>query len=115
MVPHRARLAQQWCSLVLFGFTLGDFLDDSCTRDHHVVELWSGVGSIVHGALQKGLTAVPFDKFRSSGATEVDEDILTRKGFLRAVRHVEVDGRRSPMDGASLLLLCLHELIQLHA
>ena len=88
MVPHRARLAQQWCSLVLFGFTLGDFLDDSCTRDHHVVELWSGVGSIVHGALQKGLTAVPFDKFRSSGATEVDEDILTRKGFLRAVRHV---------------------------
>ena len=72
----------------MFGFTLGDFLDDSCTRDHHVVELWSGVGSIVHGALQKGLTAVPFDKFRSSGATEVDEDILTRKGFLRAVRHV---------------------------
>ena len=88
MPSSRARLAQQWCSLVLFGHTISDFLDDPCTRDHHVVELWSGVGSIVLAACQEGLTAVPFDKWRGSGETEVAEDILTRDGFFRAVQYV---------------------------
>ena len=45
MPSSRAQLAQQWCTLVLFGFTIADFLDDTRTRDHHVVELWSGAGS----------------------------------------------------------------------
>ena len=84
MPSSRAQLAQQWCTLVLFGFTIADFLDDPRTRDHHVVELWSGVGSIAHAAHLNGLTAVPFDKYRSA-YTEVTEDIWTPEGFLRAI------------------------------
>ena len=84
----RSHLAKQRCTLVLFGFTIADFLDDPCARDHHVVELWSGVESIVRAARKKGLTAAPFDKFRCSDVTKVSEDILTKDGFRAAVRYV---------------------------
>lgn len=88
MPASRSALAKQYCTIVLFGFTIADFLDDPCVRDHHVVELWSGVASIVRAAHKKGLTAVPFDKFRCSGVTDESEDILTKDGFCAAVRCV---------------------------
>ena len=88
MPSSRFHLARQFCTQVIFGFTIADFLNDPCVRDHHVVELWSGVASIVRAAHEKGLTAVPFDKFRCPGVTEVSEDILTKDGFLAAVRCV---------------------------
>ena len=87
MPASRSHVAKQYCTIVLFGFTIADFLDDRCVRDHHVVELWSGVASIVRAAHKKGLTAIPFDKFRCSGAHE-SEDILTKDGFRAAVRCV---------------------------
>ena len=88
MPMSRSHLAKQRCTLVLFGFTIADFLGDLCARDHHVVELCSGVGSIIRAAHKKGLKAVPFDKFRCSGAREVSEDILTTDAFRAAVRYV---------------------------
>ena len=88
MATSRHHFAKQCCTLHLFSFRIADFLDDPCVRDQHVVELWSGVASIVRAANAKGLNAVPFDKFRRSGVTEVSEDILTKDGFHAAVRCV---------------------------
>ena len=46
-------------------------------RDLDLVELWSGVGSIVAAATKRNLKAVPFDKNRHPVETAVSEDILS--------------------------------------
>ena len=69
-------------TFTLFGdFTVDKVLADvawmSMQRDLDVVELWSGVQSIVNAALKKGLQAVPYDKGRVPGETDVKEDITS--------------------------------------
>ena len=58
-------------------------------RDLDVVELWSGVESVVKEAQERGYYAKPFDLNRIPGSTDVpgrtSEDILTREGFERAL------------------------------
>jgi len=49
----------------------------SLQRDLDVVELWSGVESIVTAARKKGLQAEPFDKNRVPGVTTFSEDICS--------------------------------------
>ena len=45
-------------------------------RDLDVVELWSGVGSIVNAALKRNMKAMPFDKNRNPLETAISEYIL---------------------------------------
>ena len=52
-------------------------------RDLDVVELWSGVESIVTAARNKGLKAEPFDKNRKPGVTTFSEDICSDRLILR--------------------------------
>ena len=79
------------CSLLIFGLTLSSVLDTAAEqRDLDVVELWSGVESIVSAATAAGFAAVPFDKFRIRGVRDTDdpdmtEYILLEAGFRRAL------------------------------
>ena len=79
------------CTLLIFGLTVASVLDSASEqRDLDVVELWSGVESIVSAARAAGFTAMPFDKFRNEGVTDTDdpettEDILLEAGFRRAL------------------------------
>ena len=79
------------CTLLIFGLTVASVLDSASEqRDLDVVELWSGVESIVSAARAAGFTAMPFDKFRIEGVTDTDdpettEDILLEAGFRRAL------------------------------
>ena len=79
------------CTLLIFGMTLSSVLDTvSDQRDLDVVELWSGVESIVSAAKAAGFNAMPFDKFRIPGVTDTHdpndtEDILLEAGFRKAL------------------------------
>jgi hypothetical protein len=46
-------------------------------RDLDVVELWSGVQSIVNAAIKMSLNAKPYDILREPGKTEFSEDITS--------------------------------------
>ena len=71
---------------MVFGRDLDSVLQGATgERDLDVVELWSGVGSVVSAATRSGFEAVPFDKFRTAGETENNEDILTESGFALAL------------------------------
>ena len=83
LLADRERLVRQICPWVLFGFTLDALLSTPADRDLHVLELWSGVQSIVNAARACGLEAEPFDK-----AISLDQDILTSHGFGAAVNLV---------------------------
>ena len=81
-------------ALRLFGiYTVYDVLRDpsfaALPRDLDVVELWSGVGSLVSAAKASGLQAEGFDIIRVKGVTDVpgegNEDILTVFGFRKAL------------------------------
>ena len=82
------------CSLLIFGLSVSAVLNSaSDLRDLDVVELWSGVAAIVAAAQAAGFTAMPFDKFRIKGVTDIDdpdttEDILLEAGFRRALNLV---------------------------
>jgi len=84
------------CPLAVFGRTVRDVLEDprviDSPRDVDVVELWSGVGSVVKAAQEKGYQALPFDIGRCPGVTDVDgpftEDIMTLRGFEKALGYV---------------------------
>jgi len=77
-------------------FGLADILgsDEAKTASRHidVVELWSGCFSVGRAALARGFTAVPFDKYRIPGTTDVEgefcEDLVTQSGFSKAVSTV---------------------------
>lgn len=79
------------CTLKVFGLSVSQVLESAPDgRDLDVVELWSGVGSIVSAAKAAGLAAAPFDKHRDHGVTDTadpstTEDILLEAGFLRAL------------------------------
>ena len=82
-----------YTSLVLFGqFSVDSVLKSAhysrLPRDLDVVELWSGVGTIVTAGLNHGLACLPFDKDRVPGETETEEDITSLKGFQKALSYV---------------------------
>lgn len=58
-------------------------------RTKDFLELWSGCFAAGRAAISRGFAAVPFDKFRDLGKTNVDgefcEDLLCRSGFDNAV------------------------------
>jgi hypothetical protein len=78
-------IPQQLNSLVVLGWSLSSALSLSVERSLDVVELWSGVGSIVQAARSKHLSATPFDKYRNPHKSDTSEDILTPSGFRAAL------------------------------
>jgi hypothetical protein len=89
--------AARSCDIKLFGnYTVAGVLDGAAqqagNRDLDVVELWSGVGSVVAAAEGLGYRAHGFDIFRIPGLTDVPgpmcEDITLETGFVKATSHV---------------------------
>lgn len=83
-----------YVNIVLFGrYSVQGVLNDpewaSLARDLDVVELWSGVESVVQAARRKGYRAAPFDLNRIPGTTDVagpfTEDITSEVGFKAAL------------------------------
>lgn len=75
-------LISLFATFTLFDtFTVDKVLEDiawtSMQRDLDVVELWSGVQSVVNAGLKKGLQAMPYDKERVPGETNSKEDITS--------------------------------------
>lgn len=71
-------------AIAVFGLTVADVLTDaawepSC-RDLHVLEVFSGVGSVQRAAAARGLAAASFDKIDSS-----DQDLLLFAGFKKVL------------------------------
>jgi len=82
-----------YASLVLFGqFSVDSVLKSArysrLPRDLDVVELWSGVGTVVAAGVSHGLVCLPFDKDRVPGETEAEEDITSLTGFQKALSYV---------------------------
>ena len=83
-LANRAHLAKQLCTAAIFGLTLASVLDRAeVDRDLDVLELWSGVGSIVRARSRWSYNARGFD-IRNSEY----EDITTPAGFKHAVNLV---------------------------
>jgi hypothetical protein len=77
-------------NLSVFGWTLAAALnlpEATATRCVDVAEFWCGVGAIAGAASAAGYMVRKFDKFREGGIF-VEEDLLSVKGFLSAVRCV---------------------------
>ena len=80
-------------SLVVFDqFTVESVLKDplysNCVRDLDVVELWSGVGTVVAAGAALGLQALSFDGDCVPGDAENAEDTTSRVGFLQALSYI---------------------------
>lgn len=91
--PDAASILKLCAKLVLFGVhtvdsVLADSLLAALPRDLDVVELWSGVGTVVAAAKALGCSAVPFDKDRIPGKTQQTEDITSLTGFQLATSYV---------------------------
>lgn len=92
---ERLRVALRIPGLRVFGQRLADCaVARAVDKDLDVVELWSGVGSIVRAADRRGLRTAAFDINRVPGRTDADdpahtEDMCTEAGFLRAVSLVQ--------------------------
>ena len=76
--------------VTIMGITITAALAMAPTlRDLQVVELWSGVGSIVAAAEKRNYNAAAFDLNRVPGITDVPgslcEDITTLEGFKKAI------------------------------
>ncbi len=81
----------------LFGFSIAATLQDDALRrlprDLDCAEMFSGVGSVRRAAEQAGKRAEGYDKNRIPGVTDCSnnpacEDILTRAGFMTALKLV---------------------------
>ena len=82
MVQGPRRMA--W-GVAIFGITIKAALDCPCLqRDLDVVELWSGVGSIVAAAQTRGFAAKPSDKHRKSGVTDTANPLTTGDMVIEA-------------------------------
>ena len=75
---------------ILFGITVAWAVTQFGQGPHDldVVELFSGVESIVRAGRRQGLSCMPYDKYRLPGITDISEDLTTQQGFLHAVRLV---------------------------
>ena len=84
-LAQHVHLAKRLCTFAILGLSLQSVLDhENVNRDLHLVELWSGVGSIVRaGSRRPGVNARGFDILNSEL-----EDITTPAGFKRAVNLV---------------------------
>ena len=76
--------------ITIMGITIAAALATAPTlRDLQVVELWSGVGSIVAAAEKHNYNTAAFDLNRVPGVTDVPgshcEDITTSEGFKKAI------------------------------
>ena len=73
------------CSLIVFGLTVDQVLWEykHTERDLDLVELWSGRGTLVLAARDRGLQATGFDK-----AYHDSQDITTLHGFRAALNVV---------------------------
>ena len=101
-LANRAHLAKQLCTAAIFGLTLASVLDRAeVDRDLDVLELWSGVGSIMQAGSRRSYNARGFDISNSEY-----EDITTPAGFKHAVNLV------LPLVVGGLLLMAppLHSL-----
>jgi hypothetical protein len=80
--------------LEVFGVTIADAAGRvTPDRDLDIVELWSGVASVVRAARLDGLRAEPFDINRVPGRTDsevphVTENIIQKAGFMNALNLV---------------------------
>ena len=71
--------------MVTFGLSVAAVLDGTQTeRNLDVVELWSGVDSIVCAAIASGPTAQGFDKYRINCGTNTTDPITTEYIILEA-------------------------------
>jgi hypothetical protein len=98
-LPSSAYLTQHAAASVMnmmsskevFGWTVQYALAQfhSAPRYRDVVEVFSGVGSIMGAAVGQGFQAAAFDKCRVPGQTDgpgpLSEDLCTEAGFLSAV------------------------------
>ena len=83
-LANRAHLAKQLCTAAIFGLTLASVLNRAeVDRDLDVLELWSGVGSIVRAGSRQAYSAKGFDIINSEY-----EDITTPAGFEHTVNLV---------------------------
>lgn len=85
MSPKPSILTATAATLVLFGaYTIDSVLADphwaQKARTYDLVELWSGVGSLVRAAQQRSLVASGFDITHGP-----EEDITTEPGFRKAL------------------------------
>ena len=92
-VPNASAVFLLCTTLVLFDtYTVASVLKNpeyaNIVRDVDIVELWSGVGTVVAAGAALGLQALPFDRDRVPGETEDTEDITSRVGFLRALGYI---------------------------
>ena len=79
-----------------FGLTVSAVLGGReaaiASRQVDVLEVWSGCFAVGLAAVAKGYVAVPFDKFRELGKTDIDgelcEDLLCHSGFTRVLSAV---------------------------
>ena len=81
----RTREALVACPLVVFGHTLGEFIEKDTVRNLDVVELWAGVGSVEKAARKQGLQARSVEK---EGSLDDTSDLLTESGFMSAIKLV---------------------------
>ena len=111
-LANRAHLAKQLCTAAIFGLTLASVLDRAeVDRDLDLLELWSGVGSIVRAGSRWSYNARGFD-IRDSDY----EDITTPAGFKHAVNLVlHLVGGGLTLDGSRVLIVHKNEFKQLHA
>ena len=83
-LADREHLAKQLCTVAIFGLRLASVLDRAeVDRDLDLLELWSGVGSIVRAGSRRPYNARGFDNKNSEY-----EDITTPAGFKHAVNLV---------------------------
>jgi hypothetical protein len=70
--------------LAVFGLSVADVLSDAAwepsRRDLDVLEVWSGVGSVVTAATSQGLAAAGFDRIHGP-----DQDLTTDAGFRKVL------------------------------
>ena len=73
-VPNAIAVFQLCTTLAVFGISVSTVLEDpafaNIERNLDVVELWSGVGTVVAAGAARGLQGLPFDKDREPGVTE---------------------------------------------
>lgn len=83
-LANRAHLAKRLCAAAIFGLTLSSVLDRAnVDRALHLLELWSGVGSIAQAGPRRSYNTRGFDNNNSEY-----EDITTPAGFKHAVNLV---------------------------
>ena len=107
-------------SLVLFDtFTVNSVLKErkyyTIDRDVDVVELWSGVGTVVAAGAALGLQALPFDMDRVPGEREHRGYHIPGGISTSPWLHHAAQDWWAAAHGSCVLIICLRQLQQLPA